>query len=245
MTAGIVHSSNASEILIENLPALLFEYLPGKVQQRPEYELNKICHALADIHRVQQETPLELEGIFTFDATCIIWLSEFNKYSANTELGSGIAAIFENLKLIYETQCNGDFRGRLYGRSINIHNHGDVSPKNVILGEDGEAYFFDFNNAFFGSRMADILDGAFEFSLAENYSNLVDFARFDVFISLYEERNPLTQEERDDLPSWIELIGLIKFLKEIRMLIQRPESRSRTKRLHAIADFVLSRRMSR
>jgi len=74
------------------------------------------------------------------------------------------------------------------------------------------------------------LDGAFEFSLGEQYIHMADFARFDAFIANYSERYPLTAEERDDLAQWIGLVGLIKFIKEIRVLLQRPGSQLRTKR---------------
>jgi len=86
-----------------------------------------------------------------------------------------------------------------------------------------------------------VIDGAFEFSLAEKYIDLADFSRFDAFISHYSAHNPLLAEEQEDLNRWIELIGIIKFTKEIRVLLQRPKEDLRRRRALAIAEFVLAR----
>jgi len=240
-TAGVIPALQGVDAAIESFPALLFERIPGVVQQRPEYPMERICAALAKIHRVQMERPLELAGDFTFDDICMIWLPQFQIYIKDATLGPEIAQAFVGMAPLVERCSPGDYRATMYARSSNVHNHGDVTPKNVIVGEQGEACFFDFNNAFYGPRMADIIDGAFEFSLAEKYIHLADFARFDAFISHYAASNPLSTKERKDLPKWIELVGVIKFTKEIRVLQERPAEQLRRKRALAIAEFVLSR----
>jgi len=241
-TAGIIPALQSGDSTIENFPALLFERIPGVVQQRPEYSLTSICAALAKIHLVQMENPLELPGDFTFDDICLIWLPLFQTYRMDSRLPQEIAKIFAETAQLVERFNPGEYRGPIYARSHDVHNHGDVTPKNVIVNEQGESYFFDFNNAFFGPRMTDIVDGAFEFSLAEKYIQLADFNRFDAFIAHYEESSPLSTEEREDLPKWIELIGIIKFIKEVRVLLERPTEELRKKRALAIAEFFLSRR---
>ncbi|MDP2758989.1 MAG: phosphotransferase [Sideroxyarcus sp.] len=240
-TAGVIPVLQVADTTIEGFPALLFERIPGAVQQRPEYPMDRICAALAKIHQVQMKKPLKLAGDFTFDDICMIWLPQFQVYIKDATLSAEIAQAFFKMAPVVE-RCNpGESRAALYARSSYVHNHGDVTPKNVIVGEEGEACFFDFNNAFYGPRMADIIDGAFEFSLAEKYIHLADFARFDAFISHYAAKNPLSVEEREDLPKWIELIGVIKFTKEIRVLLERPTEQLRRKRASAIANFVMSR----
>lgn len=240
-TAGVIPALQGVDATIENFPALLFERIPGAVQQRPEYPMDRICAALAKIHRVQMERPLDLAGDFTFDDICMIWLPQFQVYIKDAALAPEIARAFSAMAPLAE-RCNpGEWRAAMYARSPAVHNHGDVTPKNVIAGEQGEACFFDFNNAFYGPRMADVVDGAFEFSLAEKYIHLADFARFDAFVAHYAAGNPLSAEEIEDLPKWIELMGVIKFTKEIRVLLERPAEQLRRKRALAMAEFVLSR----
>lgn len=240
-TAGVIPVSQEGDATIEGFPALLFERIPGVVQQRPEYPLDRICAALAKIHRVQMDQSIDLAGNFTFDEICMIWLPQFHAYINNPAHSPEVAKAFAGLAPLVERCSPGAYRAPLYERSRAVHNHGDVTPKNVIVGEQGEACFFDFNNAFFGPRMADVVDGAFEFSLAEKYIHLADFARFDAFLSNYAAENPLSAAELEDLPKWITLIGVIKFTKEIRVLLERPKENLRKQRALAMADFILSR----
>jgi Ser/Thr protein kinase RdoA (MazF antagonist) len=243
LTAGIIPSASGSDADIEGHPALLFERINGVVQLQPEYSLDKTCAALAHIHQVQIDRPLDLVKDFSFEDICSIWLPLFTEYVHNTTHSPEIAAALKKFIPLSE-QCNSDkHRNSLYAGAPAVHNHGDVTPKNVITDEQGRAVFFDFNNAYFGPRIADVLDGAFEFSLAEQYIHLADFARFDAFISQYANCNPLTAKETRKLPQWIELIGLIKFTREIRTLLEHPADELRKKRALAIAGFVLSRRI--
>lgn len=240
-TAGIIPTPPGVDSTIENFPALLFERIPGVVQQRPEYAMDIIAPALAKIHQVQLDHPLDLPRDFTFDDICMIWLPLFQTYIKETGLTAELAQAFSNLSPIIERYNPGAVRAAMYARSPSVHNHGDVTPKNVIVSDTGEARFFDFNNAFYGSRMADIIDGAFEFSLSEKYIHLADFTRFDSFISHYGNTSALSSEEHQDLPKWTELIGLIKFIKEVRVFVERPKEELRKKRALAVAGFLLSR----
>ena len=242
-TAGIIPPKQFNDLNIGGFPSLLFERIPGEVQQRPEYPLDKVCAALAAIHRTQLDMPLSIGEAFQYDDTCMIWLPTFHTYLQSTHsYPADIVQAFARLAPLAQNCHDGEFRGRLYARSPAIHNHGDVTPKNVIVVDHAEAYFFDFNNAFFGSRIIDVIDGAFEFSLAEKYIHLADFKRFNTFIAEYGKHNPLSSEEQEDLVRWVELIGIIKFTKEMRVWLQRPDEHLRKQRALAIADFVLAYR---
>ncbi len=241
LTAGIIPAARGMEANIEGHPALLFERINGIAQLKPEYPLDKTCAALAQIHQVQIDRALDLNTDFSFEDICTIWLPLFKEYlnisTRPAEIATALAKFVPLSKL-----CNSDkHRNALYASVPFVHNHGDVTPKNVITGERGEAIFFDFNNAYFGPRIADVLDGAFEFSLAEQYIHLADFSRFNTFISAYATHSPFTPEETSKLAQWIELIGLIKFTREVRALLEHPTDELRKKRALAIAEFVLSR----
>lgn len=240
-TAGVFPARSGMAARIQSFPALLFERLPGTVCGRPEYPLEKIGAALAAIHRAQMAHPLDLPRTFSFEDTCNIWLPTFHDYAAKTSHSTPIAEAFAKLAPIARLYKRPRDRAALFSRSILVHNHGDVTPKNVIVDAAGEARFFDFNNAFFGPRLADVLDGAFEFSLAEKYIDAADFARFDAFIKHYSRHAPFTSAEYHDLPQWIGLMGVIKFTKEIRVLLDSESDGLRKRRALAIAEFVLSR----
>jgi Ser/Thr protein kinase RdoA (MazF antagonist) len=241
-TADIIptRAGEGEEITIEGCAALLFERIPGLVQQKPEYPMAEICPMLARIHQVQIDRALDLPSAFTFDEVCMIWLPQFGTYLAMTSHSPEIASMLTALAPLVERYNPGPTRQALYDTSPTVHCHGDVTPKNVIM-VDGAAWFFDFNNAFFGPRMTDVIDGAFEFSLAEKYIDLADFARFDAFIGHYQSASALTQAEMEAIPQWLALIGVIKFTKEVRVLMERPTEALRKRRALAIADFVLAR----
>lgn len=240
-TAKVLPTPNDEACVFDGFPALLFERISGSVQQRPEYPLDRICAALAQLHRTQIDAPLALDRNFHFDDICMIWLPQFESYRVRGGYDEPIARAFEKLALLAIPCHPGENRLKWFERSVALHNHGDVTPKNVIYEDVGPVWFFDFNNAFFGPRMADIVDGAFEFSLAEKYIHLADFSRFDRFLAYYAQHAPLTSEEIDDLPHWIALTGVIKFAKEVKMMLEKPDESLRRKRALAIADFLSTR----
>ena len=244
VTPSIIETSPDVDAKIEELPALLFERIDGLVQQRPEYPIDRIAPALAKIHQTQIEKPLNLDLSFTFDNICMIWLPQFAHYLARRDFIPEIAAAFSLLAPLVEPLHSGDYRGVFYAHSPSVHCHGDVTPKNVIIDKSGQVQFFDFNNAFYGPRMADVIDGAFEFFLAEKYVHLADFRRFDAFIEQYRQAAELSADEQDDLPHWVNLIGIIKFAKEVRVATDPSMTKPynlRTKRALAIAGFLESR----
>ena len=239
-TAGVIPVAQEGDATIEGCPALLFERIYGVSQLKPEYPLDKVCAALARIHQVQIDHPLDLVKDFSFEDICAIWLPLFHVYLNDPKHDAEIAGALSRMAPLAEHCGSAEYRSALYASGPNVHNHGDVAPKNVIVNQHDETVFFDFNNAYFGPRMADVLDGAFEFSLAEQYIHLADFSRFDAFISQYAANKPLAEKEAQNLSQWIELVGLIKFTREIRALLEHPTDELRRKRAMAIAEFVLS-----
>ena len=238
-TANVVELNATQSCTIQDSPALLFERIPGKVEQKPPYALDKIGGALASIHLTQMEQSLTLDESFSFDESCMIWLPTFEKYLHESWNDREVEGALKRLASVAEWHHSGENRGVLFGRSVALHCHGDVTPKNVIMVDD-DAWFFDFNNAFHGPRMADIIDGAFEFSLAEKYFYMADFSRFNEWIECYSASAPLSTEEQQDIQRWVELVGLIKFTKELRVVTKHPGNvKLRRDRALAIADFVL------
>jgi len=241
LTAGVIPTTLGDTANIEGHPALLFEHIKGEAQLQPEYNLDNTCSALANIHQVQIEHALDVKQEFLYEDICAIWLPLYKEYVSDTTHSPEIAAALSQFSALSERYSAHKNRATLYNDIPFTHNHGDVTPKNVITDEQGRAVFFDFNNAYFGPRIADVLDGAFEFSLAEQYIHLADFSRFDAFITAYNAHSPFTAEETKKLAQWIELTGLIKFTREIRALLEHPRDELRRKRALAIAEFMHSR----
>lgn len=242
-TARVI-SSMATEnnlLVVNGHPSILFERIPGAVQQKPDYPMAAVCASLASIHSVQLASPLDLTQGFSFDQSCMIWLPAFERYTTLSAPQEEISAAIASLQPIAAYWFQGEHRAALFDRSPSVHCHGDVTPKNFILDPILGARFFDFNNAFYGPRLADVIDGAYEFSLAEKYIHLADFSRFDQFINLYDGCGHLSSNERLDLQAWTELVGIIKFSKEIRVFLERPKEHLRRKRALAISKFLLER----
>lgn len=240
-TAAVIQAKTGAIVEVEGWPAMLFECLAGNQQKRPEYPLDKFSAALARIHQVQLDKPLTAAMSFSFEETCTIWLDAFHDYARRDISNAAIAQAFVDLAPLAERFKSPTATHALFKRSPALHCHGDVAPKNIMLSESGQAQFFDFNNAFHGPRMVDLLDGAFEVSLAEKYIDLADFDRFDRFIEQYQAVSVLTADEQDDLNSWIALMGVVKFTKEVRVLFVNDKGRLRERRALGIANFVQQR----
>jgi len=239
-TARVIPAKAGLSADLNGHPALLFERMRGAICNRPEYPVDKAAAALADIHEVQRGRALDLPTAFSFEHTCDIWLPAFLRYAEMPTHGTDIAEAFAALMPMFRHYENHDKRRQLFARGTAVHCHGDVKPRNLMVAPDGSVTFFDFNNAFYGPRLADVYDGAYEFALAEKYIHLADFARFDAFVAHYQENCPLSAAETEDMPHWARLIGIIKFTKEVRVLVEQ-ESRLRRQRALAIAGFLRSR----
>ena len=242
MTPPTINLHNGDYVVIEDSPALIYQFLPGLVRQKPEYPLAVVCKALANIHSVQLESPSALGPEFTFDEACMIWLPQFTNYVERVWNDPDLRAVIDKLNVVVQWHHSGANRGELFKSSPMVHCHGDVTPKNMLWMGD-VPWFFDFNNAFFAPKIVDVVDGAFEFSLAEKYIHLCDFSRFSRFIEAYAAALPLLETEREHLNLWIQLVGIIKFTKELRVLLQsKKHFNFRKKRAMAIAQHVLQDR---
>ena len=238
-TAEVVVAATADLFRLDGAPALLYGWLDGTLHKKPEYPIAGVAAALARLHAVQIGDPLDVDQTFGFDDTCMIWLPAFERYRSMSWDDPAIREALDALAPLAHWHHDGTHRARLYANSPQVHCHGDVTPKNVLIDEGGEARFFDFNNAFYGPRIADVIDGAFEFSLAEQYIHLADFGRFYAFVEAYAAVASVSPGERADLSRWVELIGLIKFAKELRMVLQKPANEAlRRKRALAVAEWL-------
>lgn len=237
-TPAVLPNINGSETTIEGFPYLLFDRIAGVVNQRPEYPIESVTKALAFIHKVQLEKSFDIHHKFEFDDVCMMWLPCFSQYISRPELNKELQNCFLRLTPMVDYFNPGDHRSVLYKTSPFIHLHGDVTPKNVMSNDSGSSVFFDFNNSFYGPRIYDVIDGAIEFSLAEKYIHLADFARFSKFFDCYEKFGALTDDEKKNKLKWIQLVGVIKFIKEIRVFLERPAESLRQKRALAIANFL-------
>jgi Ser/Thr protein kinase RdoA (MazF antagonist) len=238
-TAAIIPLANGDAVAtLDGAPALLFERLHGTQCKRPEYPLDRVAEAIAGYHLRQIEQPIPLEAAFTFDQMWEIWRTAFDRYRASGKQPEELAGYLDSLApLLEETdRAYREFQDR--SPLPQLHCHGDLAPKNVMLLKDGRAVLFDFNNAFYGSRLFDLIDAAYEFALAEKYVKLIDFSRFKQLIDHYILLAPLTADEQRALPVVVRLFGLLKFTKEVRGYEEVAGSTMRTARATAIARFL-------
>jgi aminoglycoside phosphotransferase family enzyme len=230
---------------IKKYPALFFERLNAKVQQKPEYDIDMIAERLGELHTVQINSVFDLSQAFAYDDVCMMWLRQFEVYAKNlNDFESKIAVKISDLVSLVNQLNDGAFRSKMYEGSPHVHCHGDVTPKNVI-GIDGDYQFFDFNNAFYGPRIVDVINGAIEFSLAEKYVHMADFSRFKEFIEHYEKYARFNDSEKEYFESWVMLVGVIMLTKELRVVSDKAFSRQhklRRKRALLLADFLLGHR---
>jgi len=222
--------------IIAGIPAILFEKLSGSRVRRDDCPLKNIVAALAGMHAVQLEQPLTVDAGFHFDDAIMLWLPLFHRYRFDTSIEVEITSVLNRFAPLVEALNAGERRDALYSRSPLLHCHGDVTPGNVMMDSTGKAWIFDFNHAFYGPRLADVIDGAFQFHLA-------DFAHFDAFLNNYLQVAPLSDEELADLPDWIALEGIMLLTKAVRVLRDsgmQSQHEIYRKRFHRISE-ILSR----
>ena len=122
-----------------------------------------------------------------------------------------------------------------FGR-LNVE--GEIAYEFDMLRKDGTAALFDLNNAFYGSRLFDLVDAAYEFALAEKYQKMIDFTRFKRLMDHYLLIAPLEPAEQRALPLIVKLFGVMKYTKELRGYEEVGGSTMRTARAQAIAHFL-------
>lgn len=239
-TAAVVPSAGGK--LVENFdgqPMVAFEYLPGRPCHGPDCPLEAIAQALARYHRVQLEQPFELPQRFTFEDIANLWWPTLERYRQEhhePEVADWLELLGKRLP-----KLRRDCANYLQDNRFAVHNHGDVNARNVLIDDKGIVFLFDFQNAFYGGRLLDVIDGAYEFSLAGLSSGRADFGRFERFIAAYLDVAGLEADELALLTPLTGLVGILKFTKEIGMAFLRPEDKHRRQRALEVARFVHER----
>lgn len=236
-TARIVSRQNT---FVKGYPALVFEEITGNPLTPTPYPLDSVTSALAHFHTMQTADWNHLESEFNYESTWEIWSKRFLRQCSDSFFPSAIRAQLEKLKVFMERLSADKPEQGLFASSKRIHLHGDVCPKNFIMRND-KAILFDFNNAIYGPRMVDVIDGAIEFALAEDSKAGVDFEVFDAFTQAYNAHAPLTESEHRFFTDWILCVGLVKYSKEIKMLKDNPDNTIRSTRAENICDLILSK----
>lgn len=236
-TAKILPVNSGGILKVKDCLGLLFDFLPGVINKKPEYDVELYAKSLAEMHSVQLDANVKISELFSFEQMAKMWLDVYPDYMEKYKDSLPLRNYFEGLSGIYQSVFDLDALGRNSVGIPFVHNHGDVASKNIMI-NNGEAVFFDFNNAFYGPRLVDVLDGAFEFSLAEKYMNQIDFSRFYDFVERYKKYSSFNSREVELFSYWVNLIGIIKFTKEIRVMSSGDKGGLRMCRANAISDFL-------
>lgn len=222
--------------IVDGLPAIVFEKISGSIFNQPPFPLSDIAKTLATFHQAQLGNPLAIPSTFLFEQVWKIWTKSFYKHLKHSSLSATLANQQEKLSVFADRLIANKPEQGLFVTSPNLHVHGDVTPRNFIQGAG--IFIFDFNNAYFGPRIVDVLDGAFEFSLSSQQLRIDDF---DSFIERYREFAALDSSEQNFITDWILVVGIIKFAKEIKMIVENNNKSSRENRALQIADCIFSK----
>ncbi len=222
---------------IDGHEAILFEYFDGCVCETLDYPIDQAAAALARIHQVQLEAPLDLPVQFTYEGLCKIWLPYFGRSRQSKDLPPELADACTLFTVSAAHFANPDIRSALLGRSPHVHCHGDVKPRNLIQHTDGSVAWFDFDNALYAPRIVDVIDGGVTFALAEQHIRYADFNRCDAFLNAYRQHGALTVSESADLDDWLQLGCLLHFTRELTTWVYTKDE-IRRKRALAIANYV-------
>lgn len=222
--------------IVDGLPAIVFEKISGNIFNHPPFPLPDIAKTLAALHQTQLANPLAISPNFSFEQVWKIWTKSFRKYLKHPSLSAKLADQQERLNVFADRLIANQPERGLFTTSPSLHLHGDITPRNFIQGKS--IVIFDFNNAYFGPRIIDVIDGAFEFSL---FSQLPKIDDFEAFIEHYRECAELEYSECNFLTDWILVVGIIKFSKEIKMIAENNNKSSRESRALQIADCIFSK----
>lgn len=228
--------ASARGALVDKLPAIVFERVKGNVLEAPPYPLAEVASALAKLHQTQIDSPIRIATRFSFENVWKIWIKSFNKKDDTYRLPGEFVTNQTNLQIFADKLCGNKPETGLFGTSPKLHLQGDVTPRNFIIGD--QVCLFDFNNACFGPRIVDVVDGAFEFTVSDNSE---EFKNFDSFIDLYQTHSKLTELELAFISDWILAVGLIKFAKELKMVKENNNTESRIERACRIAEIIFSK----
>ncbi len=235
-TASIVPTNAGNNVfMVDENAAVLFKKVEGVLGSEPNFPVEETAKALAIFHEVQIKKPIDIKTEFSFDLVFDIWRVEFNRYAEESKNDEELSQAFAKLEVIYK-EIKKIYRALTTMKGIVwLHNHGDVTPRNTITSE-GKTYLFDFQNTFHGPRLLDLIEGGIEFSWGIKNAKLNDFNRFDQFTKCYLLNSKLTANEKKSLENTIKVLGLIKFIKEVRM-IKGSKNKNNLRRLRALDLF--------
>lgn len=236
-TPGVFPARQGLTARIGDHEAILFEAFDGEVCETLEYPVEAAARALAELHQVQSKRPIVLPCRFRYEDLCDIWLPHFERSWRSPQLPAELAAACETLAPIAARFASAEARAALFARSLRLHCHGDVKPRNMFRRADGKVSLFDFDNALLAPRLSDAVDGAIAFALAEQHVDHADFARCTAFLAAYRTHAQLGAEELADLPAWLRFGALVQFTREITTWISSRED-IRRRRALLISDFV-------
>jgi Ser/Thr protein kinase RdoA (MazF antagonist) len=189
---------------------MLFPYVEvGDRAPVPGGKAGAAARALAVVHRELAGAKASTEA-FRFGEAVEFWLKDFSelpaRYARDPVLEGRFAALAPAVRAARETILGaGDLPW--------IHCHGDVCPRNYFF-VDGKAILYDFQAAHHGPRIADLAEGALEFS---QQGDRIDPAGVEAFVAAYREENPLSEVERRLLPAMFLLHAAMKLGRILRM----------------------------
>ena len=241
-TASVLTTHEQKNVFdVGGAPAILFRKLAGTVGREPDYPMAKAVALLAEYHGVQDRDPMDIETDFSFRQVFDMWQSEYHRFADEYAHDDEVSGYFAKFEDIYD-KLEQTFSDLTTTKDVlNLHNHGDVTPRNVIVDEDA-AYLFDFQNAFYGPRVFDVVDGGIEFSWASKNPDFTDFARYDEFVTAYIKGATLPATEKKALDEALKIVGIIKFVKEVRMIKgSKNKNNLRRRRALDLAAFLETR----
>ncbi len=247
-TVDIVQNRQQQAVcLYQQQPLMLFPLLEGesvRIPLKQAVDLDIFARSLAAFHAFQHRAGISVRSPFLFQESCDMWLPYFRRYQQKYRNHQHMAAYFQRLEHVFNHITDKVKRHQYYQNIsglISLHNHGDVTPNNFII-QNKNAILIDFQNAFYGLRLLDVIDAAFEFSILQGQDALwLDAAVFDGFIMKYQQSFAFEDQEKIILNELIQLWGLIKFIKEVRMIEDSSENAAyRQRRAVAIAHYLLS-----
>lgn len=242
-TASVIPTIKRKNVfMINGHAAVMFRKLSGVEGGEPNFPVIETAKALARFHNSQISSPFNIKTVFSFDQVFNLWRKEFHRFANESKHDEELSENFSKLGKIYNDLEKIYAELTRKKKNVWLHNHGDVTPRNVFL-NDGVTYLFDFQNAFYGPRLFDIVEAGIEFSWGAKNAKYNDFKRFDQFVSCYKNESKLSLNEGRCMGAATKILGIIKFIKEVRM-IKGSKNKNNLRRLRALdlAKFLLSHR---
>ncbi len=237
------NQQNKQVVLLDKFPVVLYHFEQGRIFKypNPQYPISQATQTLSQLHQIQLNQAFKLSQAFSFDDVFNLWYPEFYRFKAEVKLDVALTDDFERLDFVYQQLA--DLYKKIKSNQLIpcIHNHGDVTPRNFVI-ENDAAIVIDFQNAFYGPRVLDVIDGAYEFSFGGKPPGVDDFSRFNAFITAYQQHSELNIHELAILNDVIKVCGVIKFVKEVRM-IKGATNKNNLRRTRALSlsQFLIKR----